>query len=134
MRFFSADKSKQEDEVCEVCVGKNKVVPLGRLDSEALVFVKHGSKKNKGMWVLGENLCQAFGFIPKWVCHENKVVGVAVREDRGNKGNLFGLCKFIYEKHGYKVEYQVSPKDDVQKAIDLYFSEYIPKSGEPVDF
>jgi hypothetical protein len=111
------------------CNGSLKVVPLGNLDREALAFFKNGVLSSRGMWVLGENLCQAFGFVPKWICPVSKTVGVAVREDCSNKGNIFGLCQFIYSKHRYKVEYQISPVEEVQKAIDFYFPEEIPKQA-----
>jgi len=108
---------------------ETKVVPLGRIDYDAVRFFKVRGVFDKARWVLGENPQQAFGFIPLWVCSKERVVGVALRDDRSNKGNLYGLGKFIFEKHRYNIEYQVSPKNEVQKAIDFHFPEKIPKVG-----
>lgn len=109
--------------------GKIGVVPLGRIDFEAIRFFKVKNMIDEFNWIGRENPNQALGFIPKWICYNEKTMGIAVRDDLTDLKHIWNLAEFIQEKHGFNIEYQISPAEEVVKAIEKHFPDKMPRTG-----
>lgn len=105
------------------------VIPLGKIDKEAVRFFRVSHVKHDVRWIGKENPHQFFGFIPKWINHDRKIVGIAIRDDACELKHIWNIAGFIEDNYGYDVEYQCSPAEEVVKEIERHFPERVPRQA-----